>query len=166
MSLQDGGHPRRNGCHQARLRAPERSRLPFACSTSAASALSSQPALEKAADSVGGAEASDEQKASLEAKVYSSLVKHEAIIPTPSVLIPEWMAETYVVLSSFLRRCGRLFLPETSINNKLPYHKCGLIYASDCHDHLGIATVADLCLFCPTNLHVIGCRRTLPAVLV
>lgn len=108
--------------HTARCMAP-----PLACATSASS---SRPAVENAAASVSGAEAPADDEAEAEAQIFSSLVKHEAIVPTPSVRIPQWMAESYTAMRDFWRRAGRLFLPETSVRTKLPYYAYASLHSA------------------------------------
>ena len=65
-----------------------------------------------------------EQKQEFEERVYRSLRSSNTVIPTPHVLVPMWMAEAYVSMSSFLKQASRLWLPKTSIYDKLPYHQC------------------------------------------
>lgn len=53
-----------------------------------------------------------------------SLINSNMLVPTPSVYIPAWMAETYTAYRRFSKRVERLWLPESSVQNKLPYYEC------------------------------------------
>jgi hypothetical protein len=70
---------------------------------------------------------SPEQKAHFEARVRSRLANQETVLPTPHVLIPAWMAETYFKVSTVLDKMRRLWLPHSTLEHKLPYHQCALL---------------------------------------
>jgi hypothetical protein len=44
-------------------------------------------------------------------------------LEAPAFVIPEWMSETYTAISTSWAAVRRLFLPDVSIRNKLPYYE-------------------------------------------
>lgn len=60
-------------------------------------------------------------------QAHTGLVKYETVIPMPHVLIPAWMADAYLRVSTVYKKARRLWLPVATLETKLPYHACAPI---------------------------------------
>ena len=119
-------------------------------------------------DALGGADDSDwwaqsqqarwrKRLAEMESDEMRSLVNSNTLVPTPSVYIPAWMAEAYIAYRDFRKRVERLWLPETSMQTKLPYYSCApnlCPRGSGCVSQVHADGCRDLACVCACATHV------------